>query len=84
MNGHRIHMDPNRYQEDEESGFPEGMDSDYTELARERECKVNSSGRQHPRHAGVEAAEAPDSLSLVPAGDVVSVSYQIHMEVFKD
>lgn len=84
MNGHRSHRDPNRYQEDEESGCTEGMDSNYTELVRERECKVNSSGHQNPRHVGVEVAEAPNSLPLVPAGDIVSVSYQLHMEVFED
>lgn len=52
MNGCRIHGDSNRHRDDEESGYTEGVGSNYTELAGEKHCRVGSNRSQDCRHRG--------------------------------
>lgn len=84
MNGRRIHRDSNSHQQDEESGYPEDVASNYRELAGVRDCNVNSNGGKACRHMGVEVSEAPNILSLALAGGTVSVSYQLQMGALRD
>lgn len=68
MNGCRLRGDSIRHREDEESGYTEGVGSNYTELA----------GEKHSGSAATGTRTADTwALSLAFAKVIVSVSYQL-------